>query len=146
MKTVYVIDTPCWQTHSFQRFGDGRSLRVVKRNDAKIEVTLMISSGDPNDHVHLLDVLSPQYQPRGSLFTGWYTHLVAVSLLRFFSFRNVDKCRARMVHDLVTRSQFAKIDLVRDEISQGNGEAVCSNIMGIRGWSIKTKGIDHIEH
>jgi len=59
LETVYVVDTPRRQIRNFQRFGDGRSLRVVKRDDAKIEATLMISSGDPNDHVHLLQVLSP---------------------------------------------------------------------------------------
>jgi len=145
LKTVYIVDTPRWQTLSFQRFDNGRPLRVVKRDDAKIEVISMIPSGDPNDHVHLLYVLSPQYQPLGSPSTGWYTHFVTVSLIRFFSFRNVDKCHARMVHDLVARPQLSDIDPFRDELSQGNGEAVCRNIMGIRERSIKTECIDHIE-
>ena len=138
LKTVYVVDAARWQTRSFQRFGNGRSLRVVKRDDAKIEATLMILSRDPNDHVHLLHVLSPQYQPLGTPSTSCYTHLVTVSLLRFFSFRNVDKSHARMVHDLVVRPQLSEIDFFRDELSQGSGEAVYSNIMRFRGRPIKT--------
>ena len=126
LKTVYVVDTPRWQTRIFQRLGDGRSLRVVKRDDAKIEATLMIPSGDPNDHVHFLHILSPQHQPWGSPLTGWYTHFVTVSFLHFFSFRNVDKRHTRMVHDFVARPQLPEIDLFRDELSQGDGQAVCS--------------------
>jgi hypothetical protein len=91
LKAVHVVDTPRWQIRSFQRFGNGSSLRIVKRNDAKTEASLMISSGDPNDHVHLFHILAPRGQLPGGQVSGLYTHLVTVSLLRLSSFRNVNE-------------------------------------------------------
>jgi hypothetical protein len=47
-------------------------LKVVKCDDAKFEVVLFISSGDPDDHVHLLHVLVPQLSVRWPFI--WLVH------------------------------------------------------------------------
>jgi hypothetical protein len=101
LKAVDVVDTPRGQLLNLQGFGDGRPLRVIKRDDAKIQAFLFISSGDPDDHANLLHILAPRHQLQGSALPGWYTYLVTVSSFRFFSFPNVDECYARVIHDLV---------------------------------------------
>ena len=66
-------------------------MRVVKRDDAKFEAAFIISSGNPNDHMHLFHVLAPRCQLPGGPISGLYTHFETVSLLRLFSLRNVDE-------------------------------------------------------
>jgi hypothetical protein len=65
------------------------------------------------------------HQLRGRSLSGCSTHLPAASLLRFFAFQNVNEGYARIICDLVLRSQLSVIDILRDEISKGYGKAVC---------------------
>jgi hypothetical protein len=100
-------------------------LRIVKRDDAKIEPMLLISSGDPDNHMHLLHILFHINQLQGCLLNGSSTHQVTASLPRFCAFRNVDESYARIICNAVLRPQLSLIDILRDKLPQGHGKTVC---------------------
>jgi hypothetical protein len=83
-------------------------LRIVKRDDAKIEPEFVILSSDPDSHMDLLLVQ------------------IAVSSTYFFTFPNVDEGYARMIRNPVLRLQLSIIHLPRDETSEVYGKAVLS--------------------
>jgi hypothetical protein len=76
-------------------------LRVVKRDDAKIEPVMLISSSNPDNHMHLLHVLLHMHQFGGCPLSGFSTHQVTASLLLFLAFPNVDESYAGIIRDLV---------------------------------------------
>jgi hypothetical protein len=100
-------------------------LRIVKRDDAKIEPEMMISPSDLDNHMHLLHVLLHTHQLQGCPLSGWSTHQVATSPLPFSAFPLVNEGYARIIRDLVLRLQSSTINFLRNETSQGYGKAVC---------------------
>jgi hypothetical protein len=99
-------------------------LGVIKRDDAKFESALMISLGNPDDHMYFFHILFPKQFSVILNLAGQYTHLVTASSLPFFAFPSVDKRYARIILDLVARSQLSVVDLLRDKLTQGNRKAV----------------------
>jgi hypothetical protein len=88
-------------------------LRVVKRDDAKTELDLVISSGDPDNHMYFLHVLFHMHQLRDVLcLSDWSTYLETTALLQFFAFPNVDEDYAGVIDNIMSRPQFPVIDIL----------------------------------